>query len=127
MVVIQLGMSDMNHMTTSDDSYYSDYAYDCEYEGNDDSWASSEDDADDDDDGSDGDMSDSTFEPPTEEEDAEDMSWILSIPMEKSRTRMTTTKTRLCCIWWSIHGLEWRSILCCFDVLDNFVAGKRFK
>ena len=39
----------MNHMTTSDDSYYSDYAYDCEYEGNDDSWASSEDDADDDD------------------------------------------------------------------------------
>ena len=84
MVVIQLGMSDMNHMTTSDDSYYSDYAYDCEYEGNDDSWASSEDDADDDDDGSDGDMSDSTFEPPTEEEDEDNVMDFVDTDGEES-------------------------------------------
>ena len=50
-----------------DDSYYSDYAYDCEYEGNDDSLE------DDDDDGSDDDMSDSTFEPPREEEDEDNV------------------------------------------------------
>ena len=54
-----------------DDSYYSDYAYDCEYGGSDDSSVSSDDNADDDDDGSD--MSDSTFEPHTEEEDEENV------------------------------------------------------
>jgi len=56
-----------------DDSYYSDYAYDCEYGGNENSPSSSDDDNDNNnDDGSDDDMSDSTFDPSSEDEDDED-------------------------------------------------------
>lgn len=56
-----------------DDSYYSDYAYDCEYGGNENSPSSSDDDNDNNnDDDSDDDMSDSTFDPSSEDEDDED-------------------------------------------------------
>ena len=74
-----------------DDSYYSDYAYDCEYEGNNDLSSSS--DESDNGDSSDDDMSDATFDLSSDEDDEDNVMDYVDTDGEESNPNMTTTTT----------------------------------